>query len=62
MGGPIVRTGPTPKFSDNWDRIFGDAPSRAGAAKRQRAAGKKAAAPKKKAAKKSPKKSAKKKR
>jgi hypothetical protein len=23
MGGPIVRTGTTPKFWTNWDRIFG---------------------------------------
>jgi hypothetical protein len=24
MGGPIVRTGTTPKFWENWDRVFGD--------------------------------------
>lgn len=24
MSGPIVRTGATPKFWENWDRIFGD--------------------------------------
>ena len=23
MSGPIVRTAPTPKFSENWDRVFG---------------------------------------
>lgn len=23
MGGPIVRSGATPEFSKNWDRIFG---------------------------------------
>ena len=23
MSGPIVRTGATPEFSKNWDRIFG---------------------------------------
>ncbi|MCA9050821.1 MAG: hypothetical protein KDA89_18915 [Planctomycetaceae bacterium] len=23
MGGPIVRTGTTPKFWENWDRAFG---------------------------------------
>ncbi|MBA3315895.1 MAG: RNA polymerase subunit sigma, partial [Planctomycetaceae bacterium] len=23
MSGPIVRTGTTPAFGDNWDRIFG---------------------------------------
>lgn len=22
MGGPIVRTGATPKFWENWDRVF----------------------------------------
>ena len=24
MGGPIVRTGTTPKFWENYDRVFGD--------------------------------------
>jgi len=24
MGGPIVRTGATPEFWNNWDRIFGE--------------------------------------
>lgn len=24
MSGPIVRTGTTPKFWENWDRVFGD--------------------------------------
>ena len=24
MSGPIVRTGTTPKFWQNWDQIFGD--------------------------------------
>lgn len=24
MSGPIVRTGATPKFSENWEKIFGD--------------------------------------
>jgi len=44
MSGPIVRTGPTPKFSANWDKIF---------AKGKKAAAKPAAAaPAKKAAKK----------
>lgn len=23
MGGPIVRSGASPEFSENWDRIFG---------------------------------------
>ena len=24
MGGPIVRTGATPEFWANWDKVFGD--------------------------------------
>ena len=24
MGGPIVRTGTTPKFWQNWDQVFGE--------------------------------------
>jgi hypothetical protein len=66
MSGPIVRTGTTPEFWENWDRIFGDksqgekkssAPKKAAkkAAKKAPAAkAKKKAAPKakKKAAKK----------
>ena len=24
MGGPIVRTGATPEFWENWDKIFGN--------------------------------------
>ena len=24
MSGPIVRTGTTPKFWENWDRVFGE--------------------------------------
>ena len=24
MGGPIVRTGTTPKFWENWEQVFGD--------------------------------------
>ena len=23
MSGPIIRTGPTPLFSQNWDNVFG---------------------------------------
>ena len=42
MSGPIVRTGPTPKFSENWGNIFG----------KKKAAPKSAAKPAKKAAKK----------
>jgi len=29
MSGPIVRTGSTPSFGDNWDRIFGGAKTKA---------------------------------
>ncbi len=62
MGGPIVRTGATPKFSDNWDRIFSGARSSRSSKSKTPAKAAKKASPKKKAAKKSPKKSAKKKR
>jgi hypothetical protein len=51
MGGPIVRTGTTPKFWTNWENIFGD----------KKKSGKKAAAKStKKAAKTTKKKTAKK--
>ncbi|MEZ6060373.1 MAG: hypothetical protein R3C19_08435 [Planctomycetaceae bacterium] len=50
MSGPIVRTGTTPKFWENWDRAFGKS-----AGKKKPASGAKAAA-KKKAAKKKAKK------
>lgn len=30
MGGPIVRTGTTPKFWENWDNIFGDKKKKSG--------------------------------
>jgi hypothetical protein len=49
MGGPIVRTGTTPKFWENWDNIFGD---KAGADKKKAGGTKKKAAKKKTAAKK----------
>lgn len=60
MGGPIVRTGTTPKFWENYDRIFNKSSSKkAGADKKEvsgkaeaksakKAAGKKAASKKKK--------------
>lgn len=35
MSGPIVRTGATPEFWSNWDRIFGDKP--AGSSKKKTA-------------------------
>jgi hypothetical protein len=41
VGGPIVRSGPSPEFSKNWDNIFG-----------KPATAKSAAKPKKKTAKK----------
>ncbi|MCY2965457.1 MAG: hypothetical protein NT069_17785 [Planctomycetota bacterium] len=49
MGGPIVRTGTTPEFWENYDRVFGakNAPAKAAAKK---------AAPKKSATKKAAKK------
>lgn len=52
MSGPIVRSGPTPEFSKNWDSVF--------SGKKTAASAKVAAAPKaaKKAAKKSAKKAA----
>ncbi len=58
MGGPIVRTGTTPKFWENYDRIFsGTTSKKAGASKKETAAKETAAkaeakAPKKAAAKK----------
>lgn len=51
MSGPIVRTGATPKFWDNYDNIFGGKKSTKKAAKKKPA---KKAASKKKAAKKAP--------
>jgi hypothetical protein len=62
MPGPIVRTGATPKFSDNWERIFGGGRAPKSAKSKAPAKSAKTASPKKKAAKKSPKKSPKKKR
>ncbi|HEV3005521.1 MAG TPA: hypothetical protein VGX78_13740 [Pirellulales bacterium] len=44
MSGPIVRSGPSPEFSKNWDSVFGKKPGKSAA--------KAAAAPAKKAAKK----------
>lgn len=35
MGGPIIRSGPTPAFWENWDSVFG---GKKGAAKRTAAA------------------------
>lgn len=47
MGGPIIRSGASPEFSKNWERIFGSQSS--GGTKK---AATKKAAPKKPAAKK----------
>jgi len=54
MSGPIVRSGPTPEFSKNWDAVFGGKKT----AVASKPAGKAASA--KKVAKKSPQKTAKK--
>ncbi|MFN9285416.1 MAG: RNA polymerase subunit sigma [Planctomyces sp.] len=59
MSGPIVRTGTTPEFWKNYDRIFGE-PKPAGGKKAAKKASTAAAAPAKKAAKKASKKAAKK--
>ncbi|MFN6313511.1 MAG: RNA polymerase subunit sigma [Planctomyces sp.] len=59
MSGPIVRTGTTPEFWKNYDRIFGE-PKPAGGRKAAKKASTAAAAPAKKAAKKASKKAAKK--
>ena len=44
MSGPIVRTGTTPKFWENWDRAFGEkkAPKKKSAAKAVKRTAKKA--------------------
>jgi hypothetical protein len=54
MSGPIVRTGTTPEFWKNWDKVFGDKKKAASKG------GEKAAAKGKKTAKKASKKAAKK--
>lgn len=54
MGGPIVRTGTTPKFWENYDRIFNNGGAKkSSAAKEAKAAKAEAKSPKKKSAKKS---------
>jgi len=40
MGGPIVRTGTTPKFWQNYDRIFGEATTKKAAPAKKVAAAK----------------------
>lgn len=50
MSGPIVRSGPSPKFSENWESIFGKKSKGAKATKKAAAKARSAkkAAPKKK--------------
>jgi len=43
MGGPIVRTGTTPAFWENWDKAFGKGAAKAKKAGAGRLAAKKAA-------------------
>lgn len=55
MSGPIVRSGPSPEFSKNWDSVFGKNKKSAGGATSAATAKKSAKkAPVKKAAKKAP--------
>jgi hypothetical protein len=63
MSGPIVRSGPSPQFSKNWDSVFGKGGGKKSAPAADKGAGEKGAAKaaKKKVAKKAaPKKAAKK--
>ncbi len=60
MSGPIVRTGTTPEFWKNWDRVFGGKPKKGTTATPTTPVATKTAVPKT-AAKKSVKKAAKKK-
>lgn len=50
MSGPIVRTGSTPSFGDNWDRIFGGTRRKAKPAAKSKAGTAKATAKVEKAA------------
>lgn len=59
MSGPIVRTGTTPEFWKNWDRVFAGKSSEAGGAKAKTAKKQVAKAVAPKAAKKPVKKAAK---
>jgi len=59
MSGPIVRSGPSPEFSDNWENVFGKkkgaaakSPSKASASGAKKPAAKKKVAKKKAAGKK----------
>ena len=46
MGGPIVRTGTTPEFWSNWDRVFGGKKAVATKSADTKPAAKKSAKPK----------------
>lgn len=48
MSGPIVRTGTTPKFWENWDRVFGDDAAKKSKAKKKKTTRKASAKGKKK--------------
>jgi hypothetical protein len=52
MSGPIVRSGPSPQFTKNWDGIFGKGPAAKSTAKKSAAKKTTAKAVKKKSAKK----------
>lgn len=41
MPGPIVRSGPSPEFSKNWENVFGKQPAKAAAKSTKKAAAKK---------------------
>jgi hypothetical protein len=43
MSGPIVRTGTTPKFWQNWDQVFGNKSGKKSASSTTKAAGSKSA-------------------
>ena len=53
MSGPIVRTGATPEFWENWDKIFGDSDKKKSSKKSSKKSTKKAPKASKKAARKS---------
>jgi hypothetical protein len=47
VSGPIVRTGTTPKYWENWDRIFGDDAEAGGSSKSSKKPAKSGSAKKK---------------
>lgn len=61
MSGPIVRTGTTPKFWENWEQAFGKGKGKTGSKSKKKVASSDAKASVKKTAKKTGKKAAKKK-